>query len=124
MTLFPSLLPKTIEFKQRLISRLLQKRGHPVKIASHGGEAVQALASPAFDLILMGVQRPGVDGLTAIRMIREQELSSGEHIPIVALSAQAMKGRPDGYLTKPIIQQALAKLLAKILASRPATLTP
>jgi two-component system, sensor histidine kinase and response regulator len=114
------------EVNQRLISRLLQKRGHKVTLANHGGEAIQALARQSFDLVLMDVQMPEVDGLAATRIIRKQEVATGQHTTIVALTAHAMKGDQelclaagmDGYLTKPIIQPALDELLAKVLASR------
>jgi CheY-like chemotaxis protein len=106
---------------QRLITRLLEKRGHQVKVAENGREAVDALTKSPFDLVLMDVQMPEMDGLAATNTIRERELVSGWHQPIIALTAHAMKGDQerclaagmDGYLTKPIRSQELDVILEK-----------
>ena len=104
---------------QRLVVRLLEKRGHRVVVAGTGLEALQALEKERFDLVLMDVQMPEMDGLEATAAIREKEKNSGLHQPVVALTAHAMKGDRekclavgmDGYLTKPIRPQELDQLL-------------
>ncbi|MGC1483687.1 MAG: response regulator [Candidatus Acidiferrum sp.] len=110
---------------QRLAVRLLEKRGHQVVVAATGLEALKALEKENFDLVLMDVQMPEMDGLEATVAIREKEKVSGLHQPVVALTAHAMKGDRekclalgmDGYLTKPIRPQELDQLL-EIYVSR------
>jgi len=110
---------------QRLIVRMLEKRGHHVTVAGNGAEVLRLLEQTSFDLILMDVQMPEMDGLTATARVREREGDTCRHIPIVALTAHAMKGDQerclaagmDGYLSKPIHPQELDDLLAS-LASR------
>ena len=105
---------------QRLVVRLLEKRGHQVVVAATGLEALMLLEKEKFDLVLMDVQMPEMDGLEATLAIREMEKGSGFHQPIVALTAHAMKGDRekcldagmDGYLTKPIRPGELDHLLA------------
>jgi CheY-like chemotaxis protein len=95
---------------QRLAIRLLEKRGHLVTVAADGQAALDAHAAAEFDIILMDVQMPELDGLEATRKIRRRELSSGGHTPIIALTAHAMSGDRDrclaagmdDYVTKPI----------------------
>jgi signal transduction histidine kinase/CheY-like chemotaxis protein len=100
---------------QRLVQRMLEKEGHDVVLVGNGLEALnalkgEALKDSAFDLILMDVQMPGMDGLEAARAIRESEIRTSRHIPIIALTAHAMKGDQDrcreagmdAYLSKPI----------------------
>jgi len=109
---------------QRLVVRLLEKRGHRVVVAATGMEALKALEKESFDLVLMDVQMPEMDGLEATAAIREKEKSSGLHQAIVALTAHAMKGDRekclaggmDGYLAKPIRAQELDHLLATYVA--------
>jgi CheY-like chemotaxis protein len=95
---------------QRLVSKLLERRGHTVSVAANGRLAIQALSRDRYDLILMDVQMPDLDGFEATAIIRDKERTSGERIPIVALTANAMKGDSerclnagmDAYLSKPI----------------------
>ncbi|MBI3683862.1 MAG: PAS domain S-box protein [Acidobacteria bacterium] len=95
---------------QRLVVRALHKQGHDVVVAGNGHEVLAALRRRAFDLILMDVQMPQMDGLEATAAIRDAERGSGKHVPIVALTACAMKGDQerciqmgaDDYLTKPV----------------------
>jgi CheY-like chemotaxis protein len=111
---------------QRLAVRLLEKRGHRVVVAGNGLEALEALEKESFDLVLMDVQMPGMDGLEATAAIRKKESVSGLHLPVVALTAHAMKGDRekciaggmDGYLTKPIRPQELDQLLGIYVARR------
>jgi|HubBroStandDraft_6_1064221.scaffolds.fasta_scaffold06106_4 PAS domain S-box-containing protein len=111
---------------QRLAVRLLEKRGHRVVVAATGLEALKALEKESFDLVLMDVQMPEMDGLEATAIIREKEKGTGHRQPIVALTAHAMKGDRekcieggmDGYLSKPIRPQELDQLLEIYMARR------
>src|SRR6185437_5319441 len=95
-----------------LARRLLEKHGHRVAVSENGRQALEYLEGPkgGVDAVLMDVQMPEMDGLTAIRTIRTKEQSTGGHLPIIALTAHAMKGDrekclgagADDYLTKPI----------------------
>jgi CheY-like chemotaxis protein len=104
---------------QRLASRLLEKRGHSVVVAGNGREALEALERGSFDLVFMDVQMPVMDGFEATAAIRKKEAASGMHVPVVALTAHAMKGDRekclaggmDEYLTKPIRPQELDEVL-------------
>ena len=118
---------------QRVASRILEKRGHSVVIAHDGREAVEAFASQPFDIILMDVQMPEVDGFEATAAIRAREQSAAtpgtQAIPIIAMTAHAMKGDRErclaagmnGYVTKPV--QA-SELLAAIETLTPAISAP
>jgi CheY-like chemotaxis protein len=94
---------------QRLAVKILEKRGHTVVVASNGKEAVEAYGNADFDVILMDVQMPEVNGLEATQAIREKE-GGAKHIPIIAMTAHAMKGDKekclaagmDAYISKPI----------------------
>jgi two-component system, sensor histidine kinase and response regulator len=104
---------------QRLASRMLEKRGHRVTVTANGLEAVEALANAHFDLILMDIQMPEMDGFEATAAIRTREKRDGTHVPVIALTANAMKGDRerclaagmDGYLSKPIVPRELDELL-------------
>ena len=93
-----------------LATRLLQKHGHTVVVVENGRQALEALERETVDLVLMDVQMPEMDGLEATEAIREKEKKTGDHLPIIALTAHAMKGDrekclaagTDDYLTKPI----------------------
>jgi signal transduction histidine kinase/CheY-like chemotaxis protein len=95
---------------QRVVQRLLEKEGHEVVVVANGREACRALETDTFDLVLMDVQMPEMDGFEAARRIRESEKLKSAHVPIVALTAHAMKGDKDkciaagmdAYITKPI----------------------
>ena len=112
---------------QKVACRLLEKRGHRVALASNGFEALDALQRGSFDLILMDVQMPGMDGLETTGRIREMERDTGQHQPVFALTARAMQGDldlclaggMDGYLSKPIRPADLDAVLGKF-ADRPA----
>jgi two-component system, sensor histidine kinase and response regulator len=114
---------------QRLVVRLLEKRGHHVVVAGNGAEALTAMEKQEFDLVFMDVQMPEMDGLEATAAIREKEQTSGKHQPIIALTAHAMKGDRekciaggmDGYLTKPIRPQELDDVLDDFIGRRAAT---
>jgi PAS domain S-box-containing protein len=129
MALLRVLVAEDNAVNQRLATRLLEKRGHRVTVAANGREAVDAQASQAFDLVLMDVQMPEMDGFEATAAIREREKHNGTHIPIIALTAHAMKGDRerclaagmDGYLSKPIRSQELDAMLETYLAQRAGT---
>lgn len=101
------------EFNQKLVMALLKQRGHTGVIAENGKDALDILEKETFDLVLMDVQMPEMDGLEATALIRERERDTGGHIPIVAMTAHAIKGDQerflsagmDGYITKPIQRQ-------------------
>ena len=107
---------------QLVARRLLEKRGHTVAVSANGRKALEALEKESYDLILMDVQMPEMDGLEATQAIRAKEKATGGHIPIVAMTAHAMKGDEerclaagmDSYLTKPIRTQELASVLDQI----------
>jgi signal transduction histidine kinase/ligand-binding sensor domain-containing protein/CheY-like chemotaxis protein len=104
------LLAEDNRVNQMLASRLLEKRGHTVTVADDGRAALAALATNVFDVVLMDVQMPDMDGFEATRAIRARERAAGGHVPIVAMTAHAMKGDEercllagmDAYLAKPI----------------------
>jgi CheY-like chemotaxis protein len=114
---------------QRLASRLLEKRGHRVTVMVNGRQALEVLANQTFDFVSMDLQMPEMDGFEATAAIREREKDNGGHIPIIALTAHAMKGDMerclaagmDGYLSKPIRPQELDDLLGKYLTRRTET---
>ena len=95
---------------RRIALRLLEKRGHSVALAEDGFQALTALTDGSFDVVLMDVQMPGMDGYEATAAIREKERQTGRHIPVVAMTAHAMQGDRerclsagmDGYIAKPI----------------------
>jgi len=114
---------------QLVASQILEKRGHVVVVAGNGKEALAALASSGengFDVILMDVQMPEMDGLQATAAIRAGEAGSGGHVPIVAMTAHAMQGDRerclaagmDDYIAKPIEATRLVETLEAIAADR------
>jgi two-component system sensor histidine kinase/response regulator len=104
------LLAEDTPVNQRLVLALLEQRGHTIVVANDGKETLETLERDSFDLILMDVQMPRMDGFQATAAIRAQEESTGRHIRIVAMTAHAMKGDRerclaagmDGYVSKPI----------------------
>ena len=104
------LLAEDNAINQKLASRLIEKRGHTVVVAENGHQALAELAKQEFDLVVMDVSMPEMDGFEAAAAIRAGEKATGEHIPIIALTAHAMKGDRekclaagmDGYVSKPI----------------------
>jgi two-component system, sensor histidine kinase and response regulator len=107
---------------QLVALRLLEKYGHTVTVAANGKKALAALEEETYDLVLMDIQMPEMNGWEATKAIRQKEKSTGQHIPIVAMTAHAMKGDEekcigagmDSYLTKPIRTQELLALLDQI----------
>jgi signal transduction histidine kinase/DNA-binding response OmpR family regulator len=109
-----------------LATRLLEKRGHRVAVATNGREALDALENESYDLVFMDVQMPEIDGIEATLAIRQKEKTTGNHQAVIALTAHAMKGDEerclkagmDGYLSKPIRPQELDEILEKYVARR------
>ena len=126
------LLAEDNRVNQKLATRLLEKRGHQVVLATNGQEALEALAQRSFDLVLMDVHMPGMDGIEATMAIREKERSTGFHQPVIALTALVMKGDHerctaagmDGYLAKPIDMRKLDDVLAVYADRRSRDLGP
>ena len=119
---------------QKLAVRLLEKQGHTVTVAGDGKEALSILGQRPFDLVLMDVQMPEMNGFDTTRAIRTREQETGQHIPIIAMTAHAMKGDRercleagmDHYVTKPILArklyeaiESLAPVVAHVLADAP-----
>jgi CheY-like chemotaxis protein len=110
---------------QKVAVRFLERLGCTVEVAGNGAEGVAACQERHFDIVLMDLQMPVMDGMTATRKIRESETSG--HIPIIALTANAMTGDRelceaagmDGYLTKPIEVERLRNILAKFGLEKP-----
>ncbi len=119
------LLAEDNPMNQKLAVRLLEKQGHRVAIANNGREALAALASSAehYDIVLMDVQMPEMDGLETASAIRAREKAVGGHMPIIAMTAYAMSGDRekclaagmDAYLSKPIRPNELFKLIAELV---------
>jgi signal transduction histidine kinase/DNA-binding response OmpR family regulator len=110
---------------QMLAVRVLEKRGHAVVVAETGKAALEAMETQPFDLVLMDVQMPVMDGLEATIAIRSREKASGTHIPIIAMTASAMTGDKerclqagmDGYVSKPLMVKALFAAIEQCVAS-------
>lgn len=108
---------------QRLAVGLLERHGHRVTIANNGRQALDLVAGDGFDVVLMDVQMPELDGLEATRLIREQEQQTGRHLPIIAMTAHALKGDRerclacgmDEYVSKPIRERQLLTALHAVL---------
>jgi signal transduction histidine kinase/DNA-binding response OmpR family regulator len=116
---------------QVVVLRMLEKMGHTVKIACNGREAMSFTAAEIFDLVFMDVQMPEMDGLTATRNIRGREKKTGLHIPIIAMTAHAMKGDKercleagmDGYISKPVSSKEIEDMISTIAVTETATPT-
>jgi signal transduction histidine kinase/CheY-like chemotaxis protein len=128
------LLAEDNAINRKIAAGLLEKRGHAVTAVANGQETLAALAAQGdspFNLILMDVQMPGMDGLEATARIRAQERATGGHIPIIALTAHAMKGDReiclkagmDNYIAKPLKAEELFATIEKALPQSWATET-
>jgi two-component system, sensor histidine kinase and response regulator len=113
------------QFNQELVASLLKKRGHVPVLAGDGKAALTAWEKEPFDLILMDVQMPEMDGFAATKAIRAKESAANTHVPIVALTAHAMKGDRerclaagmDAYVSKPIRTAEFFETIARLLHS-------
>jgi CheY-like chemotaxis protein len=100
---------------QHLATKLLEKRGHIVTVASNGLQATTLLDQGEYDLALMDVQMPVMDGFEATAALRRKEMRTGRHLPVIAVTAYAMKGDEercrqagmDAYVTKPLTEEDL-----------------
>jgi signal transduction histidine kinase/CheY-like chemotaxis protein len=111
---------------QTLAVRLLEKRGYSVKVAGNGAAALEALEKEPFDVVLMDIQMPEMDGIQATEAIRAKEKLTGGHIPIIAMTAHALKGDEercisagmDRYVSKPIRTSELYSTIESLLANK------
>ena len=105
--------------------KLLEREGHRVTVANNGKEAVALWESGRFDLVLMDVQMPEMDGLDATRAIRAREKDKKARTPIIAMTANAMAGDRemcieagmDGYVTKPVKKDALFGEVQRVMSA-------
>lgn len=110
-------------FNQKFILRLLDRWGHQATVVENGRMALETLANENFDLILMDVQMPEMDGFDATIQIRKSEKQTGRHTPIIAMTAHAMKGDRercievgmDEYISKPINSDTLLKIIQALV---------
>ncbi|HWG58052.1 MAG TPA: response regulator [Candidatus Acidoferrales bacterium] len=108
---------------QKLAARLLEKRGYAVTLAEDGKAALAAFQTESFDFILMDIQMPRMDGFQATEAIRQQEQASGAHVPIIAMTAHALKGDQerclaagmDAYISKPIRTSELFETIERVV---------
>jgi CheY-like chemotaxis protein/HPt (histidine-containing phosphotransfer) domain-containing protein len=120
------------EINQMVIKSTLESWDHEVTVVPGGQEAIDAVATSHYDVVLMDVHMPGVDGLDASRAIRHREKTTDQRIPIIAITANAMHGDKerciatgmDGYVSKPIRPDELKAALAKITVGPPEDPTP
>jgi signal transduction histidine kinase/CheY-like chemotaxis protein len=119
------LLAEDNAINQRVAVRLLEKRGHSVEVAGNGLEALQAVQEKPFDLVLMDIQMPIMDGVEAVSRLRELERGSGHRLPVIALTAHAMKededrclaAGMDGYVTKPVNPSDLFATIERVVGT-------
>ncbi len=120
---FQILLAEDNAMNQKVATNILKKMGHNVVVANNGKEAVEAVEKSEFDLVFMDGQMPVMDGLEAAKEIRKRERSTGTHIPIIALTAHAMKGDRekflavgmDDYITKPVKRDMFFEVIARVM---------
>ncbi len=110
---------------RKVAVRLLEKQGHSVVVACDGRQAVDALARERFDLALLDVQMPELDGFEVAAAVRAGEEGTGRRLPLVAVTAHAMQGDRercldagmDGYVSKPIQMEQLTQVMAEVLSA-------
>src|SRR5262249_1721828 len=110
---------------QKLAVRLLERQGHKVQVANDGRETLEAVAKQPFDLVLMDLQMPEMNGFEVTATIRKWEKEKGVQCPIIAMTAHAMKGDRerclevgmDGYVSKPIQVKELLEAIEKVVTS-------
>ena len=116
------LLAEDNPINQKVAQRMIEKRGHEVEVAEDGEEVLAALERGTYDLVLMDVQMPEMDGFEATAAIRRKEKTTGDHMPIVAMTAHAMKGDRglclsagmDGYVSKPLTADKLFETIERL----------
>jgi CheY-like chemotaxis protein len=112
---------------QKLVAQILGRRGHQTVVVGTGREAADEVARGGYDLVLMDLQMPGMDGLEATAAIRARERGTGVRVPIIALTAHAMEGdrqrcidaEMDGYVAKPIKAAELYDVIDRVLMALP-----
>ena len=117
------LLAEDDRVNQLLAVRLLRRLGHQVELASDGRETIAALAKQRFDVVLLDIQMPLMDGFEVISRIREEEKQTGAHLPVIAMTAHALTGDRerclacgmDGYVAKPVRHQELIEAIDQLL---------
>ncbi len=123
------LLAEDNKINQLVACGILKQAGHTVRVADNGAEVGPLLAADTFDVVLMDIQMPIMDGFQATAAIREKEKQTGAHLPIIAMTAHALSGYKekclaagmDGYVTKPVRQDLLLNALAEFQAQAPAS---
>jgi two-component system sensor histidine kinase/response regulator len=120
------------EFSAQLMEKLLTKGGHRVRVVSNGREALALANAADFDLLLLDVHMPGLDGFQVIRSIREREQATGAHLPVIALTARSrvedrelcLAAGMDDFLSKPIQTDHLWEIVERVLSDRAPTDRP
>ena len=121
------LLAEDNEINQQFSVALLKKMGHAATLAENGKDALAALEAEAFDLVLMDIQMPVMDGQEALAVLRKREANTGAHLPVIALTAYAVKGDEekffaagfDGYVSKPLEVKKLVEEMKRVLDLQP-----
>lgn len=106
-------------FHQTLAVRLLQDQGHRVTLATNGREVLSALEGLQFDVILMDIEMPELDGISTTRVIRQREAAPGRHVPIIAVTSndnrdECLQAGMDAFLPKPLESSLLARTLRRV----------
>ena len=115
------------KFNQQVIQRMLERRGHTVRVVPNGSETLAALGQSAFDLLLLDVNMPRMDGFEVIRTIREREKTSGNHLRVIALTAlsgkrdreRCIEAGMDDFLAKPVRAAEVYVALERVIAVHP-----
>jgi CheY-like chemotaxis protein len=121
------LLVEDHEINRKLAEIMLQRMGYRYATACDGQEALDLLAVERFDVVLMDVMMPEMDGITAMRLLREREAQTGQHTKVLMVTAHAMTGDKerflaegaDGYVSKPMSQAALQKEITRVFSLSP-----
>jgi signal transduction histidine kinase/CheY-like chemotaxis protein len=111
---------------QKVAVQLLERRGHSVIVTANGRQALEALARESYDVILMDIEMPEMDGIEATRAIRRRETGTGQHVPIIAMTAHAIKGDRerflaagmDNYIAKPVDPAQLYEIVERYASGR------
>ncbi|MBM3301486.1 MAG: response regulator, partial [Deltaproteobacteria bacterium] len=126
------LLVEDNEVNRLMTRRILEKMGHAVSTVENGKEALEMLEKESFDLVLMDIQMPEMDGVEATIAIREREKIRGEHVPVVAMTACAMESDRerclesgmDDYLSKPVKSEELFRTIERLSSGLKASQAP
>src|SRR5262249_45092631 len=115
------------EFNAQLLEQLLVRRGHRVRVATNGREALALAGDGAFDLLLLDLHMPELDGFQVVGAIRERERAAGGHLPVMALTARSrnedrercLAAGMDDFLAKPVRAADLWAAIDRVVAARP-----